>query len=616
MHRLVALLTGALIASALGLVTPALAQAESVEVSVGPSPTQDIPLNIVASGVASGGTHRLYVYVGRGTTCGAFPDFNGGSTVLAGGQALSAGAYEKTFSYTPTEVGTYTVCAYLDESEFGTPDAMANTSFTAQMPSAAVSIEVSPGATQELPITVTVSGETQVARKLYVYAGRGNTCGAFPDFNGGTTELAAGQAISAGTYSKTFTYTPKEIGNYVVCGYVDESEFSNPNASGTQDFNVQMPSAIMAVGVAPSATENTPVTVTVSGESEVARKLYVYAGRGSTCGAFPDFNGGTTELAAGQPVGSGAYSKTFTYTPTETGAYSVCGYVDESEFSSPNAVGQGSFTNVTPQSRAEEAHRAAQKREAETAEAREQAAHAAEAAAAARKLGEYLQGVAERGHCNQLSDEYAASIGTCEADEAAIRAAGEAEWNALELSDLAKPIGNLSVRAISRPGRSSQHPGSTVLRITTSPFAHITIKLRHYGHRTEHYEAWPASLHSRTGTLEPEYTWTCSRPGGRYTYVVTARTGVGRTLTRTGHFDPVSTARCHALERSEQEARERSARRYAEETRQAREAEEALQREGEFNCRQRGGTVVQLYVEGEPRLGCRAPNGGLLPWIS
>jgi hypothetical protein len=37
-----------------------------------------------------------------------------------------------------------------------------------------------------------------------------------------------------------------------------------------------------------------------------------------------------------------------------------------------------------------------------------------------------------------------------------------------------------------------------------------------------------------------EYGWTCNRPGGTYTYVVTAKTRVGATLTRMGSFRPVS----------------------------------------------------------------------------
>jgi hypothetical protein len=600
-RRLAACLAGVLAFGLLAFATPSLAQAESLEISHSAEPTQDVPVSITVSGVADG-HHKLYVFVNTFGGCSSSPQYDGGSS-LANGTTLSSGSFEKSYSYTPTQVQTYTLCAYLDENEFATPDVTATNSFTAMMPSASAAIEIIGKLTQGIPMKIKVSGTTEVARRLYVFVNTFGECSSSPQYDGGSS-LANGTTLSAGAYSGEYSYTPTAIQTYTVCAYVDENEFATPDATATSSFAAGTPAASVSFVISPTSTENGPVSVKVSGTTEVARRLYVFVNTFGGCSSSPQYDGGSS-LANGTTLSAGAYSGEYSYTPTSTQTYTVCGYVDENEFATPDATGTSSFTNVTPKTRAEQAAKSAG-----------QAAYEAEAAAAARKLGEYLQGVAERGHCNQLSDEYAASVGTCEADEAAIRAAHEAEWNGLEAADLAKPIGSLSVRAIVRPGRSSQHPGSTVLRITTSPFAHITIKLRHYGHRTERYEAWPASVHSRTGTLEPEYTWTCSRPGGSYTYVVTARTRVGRTLTRTGHFDPVSTARCHALERSEQEARERSARRYAEETRQAREAEEALRREGEFNCRQRGGTVVQLYLEGEPRLGCRAPGGGLLPWIS
>jgi hypothetical protein len=101
-RRLLALLVGALVASALVLVSPALAQAESLEISPGAEPTQDVPLSIKVSGVADG-THALWVFVDTSGGCGATPEYDFGSS-LASGTVLSAGSFEKTYSYTPTGV--------------------------------------------------------------------------------------------------------------------------------------------------------------------------------------------------------------------------------------------------------------------------------------------------------------------------------------------------------------------------------------------------------------------------------------------------------------------------------------------------------------------------------
>jgi hypothetical protein len=611
---LIAVLIGALVAGALATASPSLAQAESLEISHGSEPTQDIALSVAVSGVADG-HHKLYVFVNSfGGACSSAPDFDTG-TKLANGTSLDAGSFsETTYSFTPPQPGTYTICAYLDEQEYDTPDVTTTVSFIAVMPSASVAVETSGKLTQEVPMSISISGTTEVVRKLYVFVNSfGGACSTAPDFDTGA-RLANGETLSAGSYSKQYFFTPAQSGTYTVCAYVDEAEYATPNATGNGSFTAGMPAGSVAVAITPGSSENGPVNIKLTGSTEVPRKLWVFVNSyGGACSSAPDFDTGT-RLAAGEALSAGAYSKEYSFTPSQTTTYTVCGYLDEAEYAVPDATGSGSFTNTTPQSRAEAAKRV---EEQATSHAAQEAAQAAEA----RKLAEYLHGVAERGHCDELSSEYSSSVGACKADEAAIRAAEEAkdakeaaEWKAVEAIDLAEPVGSLSVKAITHAGTSSQHPGRTAIRIVTSPFAHVVIKIRRYGHRTERYDASPPSLTGRTGTVEVEYPWTCSRPGGSYRYLVTSRSGVGRTLSRSGHFSPVSVARCHALERREQEARERNARRYAEGLRQEREAEEARQREGEQNCRTEGGTVVHLYVEGEPRLGCRSPSGGLLPW--
>lgn len=618
MRKGVVALFGVLVLMATAIVAPSLAQAESLEISHSANATQDIPVSVTAAGI-SDGKRKLYVWITEGPrTCGPYPSWNSGGMYLANGQALVEGAFSKEYAYTPTHVTVYTVCAYLDESSFGTADASANDSFTPALPSGLMSAEIGSSPTQDFPVSVKVSGTTQLPRELYVWITEGpRTCGPYPSWNSGGTYLADGDALAEGSFTKEFTYTPTDVSTYTVCTYIDESSFGTANANATASFSAALPSGSLGVAVNPGSAENTAVTIQVSGSVPLPRKLYVWVTEGPrTCGPYPSWNSGGTYLATGDALAEGAFSHVYTYTPNQTATYTVCAYVEESAFGTPNASGGATFANTTPARRAEEAKKAAER-------AASEAALAAEHTDAARRLDQYLQGVAERGHCEDLSEEYRDSLSVCRAKEVALRAVSEAkeaaeraEWASLEAADLAKPVGSLSIRARAHPGKSSERPGSTVLRIVSSPFALVTIKLHRFGHRTEHFSAWPASLASRTGVLEQRYDWTCKRPGGIYSYVITARTRVGRTVSRRGHFAPVSAERCSAMRRYEQEARERSARRYAEGVRQEREAEEATQREGESNCRARGGTVVQLYIEGEPRLGCRAPLGGLLPWIS
>ncbi len=589
----------------LGLAAPSLAQAESLEISQGPEPTQDVPVNIKVSGVADG-HHKLYVFVNTFGGCSSSPQYDGGSP-LANGTTLSGGSFENSYSYTPTEVQTYTLCAYLDENEFATPDVTATSSFTAMMPSASAAIEIAGKLTQEIPMKIKVSGTTEVARKLYVFVNTFGGCSSSPQYDGGSP-LANGTSISAGAYSGEYSYTPTAIQTYTVCAYVDENEFATPDAAATSSFAAGTPAASVSLVISPTSTENGPVSVKVSGTTEVARKLYVFVNTFGGCSSSPQYDGGSP-LANGTSISAGAYSGEYSYTPTSTQTYTVCGYVDENEFATPDATGTSSFTNVTPATKAAEAKLAA---EHSNTAAEETARKSAEA----KKLAEYLHGVAERHHCGELSEEYnRADVETCKSDEAAIDAAEDQQIRAQEAALAAKraaahkrPVRHLSVKAVAHSGHSSTDPGYTDLDITTSPYVYVVVKLSRYGHSTEHFEWGPHATE-----VAEVIRWSCKSPGGTYRYAVTARSNVGPTLTRRGHFTPVSVASCHQYEQREAEARARHEREvlagYEQEVREERERLQAY----ESNCRAEGGTPVTLTVEGRTERYCRGPYGGLLP---
>jgi hypothetical protein len=182
----------------LGLVAPALARAESLEFSLGTEPTQDVPLSIKVSGVADG-NHKLYVFVNAFGGCSFTPESGGGSS-LSSGTSINAGSFEKTYNYTPTSVQSYTLCAYLDENEFASPDVTATSSFTAVMPAASAAIEISGKLTQSIPMKIKVAGTTEVARRLYVFVNTFGDCSSTPESGGGSS-LSSGTSISAGSWS-------------------------------------------------------------------------------------------------------------------------------------------------------------------------------------------------------------------------------------------------------------------------------------------------------------------------------------------------------------------------------------------------------------------------------
>ena len=177
-----------------------------------------------------------------------------------------------------------------------------------------------------------------------------------------------------------------------------------------------------------------------------------------------------------------------------------------------------------------------------------------------------------------------------------------------EVAARAMAVKSLSVSVVTHYGHTTTAAGYATLYVTTSPYAYVTVRLSRFGHRTERFE-WGRAATAPASVVK----WTCSRPGGAYHYEVTARTNVGGTLIRRGRFSAISATRCHAIERLEAEARERSARTYDERVRrEAREARERLE-QFEGNCRALGGTPVTLNTGEGMERACRSPRGGLLP---
>lgn len=100
----------------------------------------------------------------------------------------------------------------------------------------------------------------------------------------------------------------------------------------------------------------------------------------------------------------------------------------------------------------------------------------------------------------------------------------------------------LTVRVREQPGHTLARPGLTYIVIQTSRSFAVHVALKRRGHKTTGKPIWSSG--SQGTVVVP---WTCSRPGGVYTFTVTARDSYGKTLVRRGEFNPVSASRCRAL---------------------------------------------------------------------
>jgi hypothetical protein len=104
----------------------AFANVASVSI-VAPNATQQVATSVTVSG-SSQLARNLYVYVDSDAAdgCDPNPAFENefASTVLANGTTVGPGNFSATYSYTPASANaTYEICAYVDDTTSGTPDA-------------------------------------------------------------------------------------------------------------------------------------------------------------------------------------------------------------------------------------------------------------------------------------------------------------------------------------------------------------------------------------------------------------------------------------------------------------------------------------------------------------
>ena len=118
---------------------------------------------------------------------------------------------------------------------FGAAAAHANT--------ASVSVGVSANPTQGVPVMLTVSRSSELARSLYVYlVANAAQCESDPDAESSeyyltATVLANGAAIGPGSFSAQYMYTPPDANeSYIVCAYVDDAVNDTPDAQNAASF--------------------------------------------------------------------------------------------------------------------------------------------------------------------------------------------------------------------------------------------------------------------------------------------------------------------------------------------------------------------------------------------
>jgi hypothetical protein len=339
--------------------------AATLSLSHSADPTEDKSVVITTSGSTTT-SRSLFVFIQAGSAdCAATAfeeDNRSNASRLRYGWGVGSPSQSFTFSdtFTPATATAYRTCAYVASSASAAPDASATELFTVRRPTGTLAISFSGDPTEDTPVTVTTSGTTEVSRLLFVFAEQnGTTCAstAFEhDNRAGSVRLTYGYGYGYTTqdFSDQDSFIPSAATSYRICAYLSESTSAQPNATATQTFAARRPTGALTIAFSGDPTEDTPVTVTTSGTTEVSRSLFVFAEQsGTSCAATAfehDNRAGSVRLTYGYGYGytTQDFSDQDSLTPTEASAYRICAYLAETASAQPNATKSETFTARRP----------------------------------------------------------------------------------------------------------------------------------------------------------------------------------------------------------------------------------------------------------------------------
>ncbi len=621
----------------------------------------------------------LYAYVQAGSqTCPSTAAANNGSSLISyGSDYLSAGAFNRSYTYTPASTGTYTVCSYVTTSAAQAPAATARATFTARAGTATVTVTPSDDPVIDKTMTVTIAGSTEVNRSLYAYVQAGSqTCPSSAAANNGSSLISYGSDyLSAGAFDRSYTYTPASTGTYTVCSYVTETASAAPEGATSQTFDVRQAKATATLTLAATPRQNASATINVAGNTEVNRSLYLYLQSSGPCAATAAGNTGASLISYDSDwLSAGSFDRNISFTPFTAGASTICAYVTKSSSASPDGVA-ALATSVAPDPNARPVGPGPAPTDSdETLDVGPVAPDLQSPADAAsgvllRPVFRWAGAVDRGGRDDRLriqrdeldgsttkviditADDYTAyedpdsaghqeqytgdtaeltKVATFDSDAVTVELddqlpPGRYSWFVMRSDDelqaysakrtftvLGPRLTGLIASAKATRRASSRYPGSTTLTAKTNPYARVRIQLRRQGRENTYF--FHADAH---GDAYVDVPWSCGRPGGTYRALITAADQYGKTRRASVSFRPVSRARCTSMRRAEAVARRAKERRRAQRQRAAdrRAAQEhaSAVRRFRHNCNAVGGIVRSVQLDGSSQWVCASPFGGLLP---
>jgi hypothetical protein len=231
--------------ASLCLITGA-ARADTITVGLPADPFEDLSFPVTATFSATANpTPEIFLTVKPSGPLGCAANFladqASATTVIWQKSQTPAGAMSG--NYLTREPGSYTACAYLQDTDKSAAPLAASgpVAFTVRQAAATVAVWVPSGVDKERPNTLTITATTELQRTVFVTRRRagGAACGATYALESPTAEALAGQTVQGAQTLSIGISGPKARGRYLLCAYVQESTSDPaPEAVGSSEYYV------------------------------------------------------------------------------------------------------------------------------------------------------------------------------------------------------------------------------------------------------------------------------------------------------------------------------------------------------------------------------------------
>jgi hypothetical protein len=214
-------------------------------------------------GLMDSGENRLFIFVQHrvpgGTYCAETPaqleDLSVDLTAAGGDPTMPGPEYSKTYIWTPTEAGEYTLCAYLDAAATDHPAAINFVKLTADTAPGGLSFTIAPEADSPESSSVKVEGTAVVPSELASSVQEQGLSCTLPEGQlagqqlfelSSSADMGSSNpgVVGPGPFTTFYTFAAPKPGPYEVCAYLipaptEKMYFRRPYEIGSADFSVQ-----------------------------------------------------------------------------------------------------------------------------------------------------------------------------------------------------------------------------------------------------------------------------------------------------------------------------------------------------------------------------------------